>query len=110
MKSSIPSLASLAMAAALASPAQGAGAAPALNVSLACQIQSPMFLAITNTTGGAIPSGTRIDYSYLRNPDRLTIPGHLTSGLIAPGQVIRRHILSAFSCKAWFRKQPVLAR
>lgn len=82
----------------------------ALNVSLACQIEQQKVLAITNTSGQTIPAGTHISYSFVRSPDHSSFSGYLSGGNIVPGQVIRKGIVPAYSCKAWFRRQPVLSR
>lgn len=82
----------------------------ALNVPLGCQIQQMKVLAVTNTSGGAISAGTRINYSYQRYPDHAERTGYLAGGTIAAGQVIKRGIEPAYSCKAWFRRAPVMAQ
>ena len=114
MKSPIRILANVVVIAAAIGPASAGKFMPpvetALNVALGCQIVNHKELTITNTTGAAIAAGTRISYSYVRDPDRKSFSGSLSGGQIAPGQVVKKGIVPAFSCSAWFRRQPVMAQ
>jgi hypothetical protein len=111
MKSPFRLLSSLALAFVIGAPVAAKVVPPVgtvFDVPIACQIQQVKVLAITNTSGRVIPAGTRINYSYQRNPDHAVLSGYLQGGAIAPGQVIKRGIGPAYSCKAWFRRMPVL--
>ncbi|MBN8996150.1 MAG: hypothetical protein J0H94_13065 [Rhizobiales bacterium] len=114
MESPVRVLSTLAVMAAAMAPAAAAKfivqVPTALDVPLGCRIESQKVLAVTNISGGSIPAGTHIGYSFQRNPDHAVITGYVSGGTIAPGQVIRKGIVPAYSCKAWFRKQPVAAQ
>jgi hypothetical protein len=82
----------------------------ALNVPLGCRIVQAKVLAVTNTTGHGISAGTRISYSFQRYPDHAAMQGSFTSSALAPGQTLKIGLQPAYSCKAWYRRPPVMAQ
>jgi hypothetical protein len=81
-----------------------------LNMPLGCQIVQTKVLAVTNTTGHGISAGTRISYSFQRYPDHAAMRGSFTSRALAPGQTLKIGLQPAYSCKAWYRRPPLVAQ
>jgi hypothetical protein len=82
--------------------ANDTGSYEGTRVPLGCTIIDGTVIAITNTSGSALPDGTAITYSGLGSAYAKNFGATFTSTGLAPGEIVRKQAGASKSCVAWY--------